>query len=236
MTVRLTFLLLVSAFCLSSPWVSAQNERIRRPAGTTGAVDSSASQSYSDYTAPAEGTFAGRGAVALGVVAGNYILHPMDVIQVEVFQEPDLAKEVRISADGTISMPLVGDLNLGGMSVDDAQKLIENAYKGDYMINPNVTILVLSYTQRFIYVHGHVGRPGPVGIPPEQAMTLSEALNTAGGLTRLARRGNIKIRRLKEGGSTEVITVDFDDILESPEVSDIKLQDGDHVIVDERIF
>jgi protein involved in polysaccharide export with SLBB domain len=81
-----------------------------------------------------------------------------------------------------------------------------------------------------------VGRPGPVSIPPERELTLSEAINSAGGLTRLARRGNIKIRRVSEEGKTEVITVDFDDILESPEVSDIKLKDGDHVIVGERII
>lgn len=171
-----------------------------------------------------------------GVVAGNYILKPMDVIQVDVFQEPELQVQTRLSADGTVSLPLVGDLNLGGMTVDNAQRLVTNSYKGDYLINPHVTILVLQYTERFIYVHGMVGRPGPVPIPPERELTLSEAINSAGGLTRLARRGNIKIRRVNPEGKTEVITVDFDDILESPEVSDIKLKDGDHVIVAERII
>ncbi len=171
-----------------------------------------------------------------GVVAGNYVLQPMDVIEVNVFQEPELQVQTRLSADGTVSLPLIGDVNIGGMTVDDAQKMVTRAYKGDYLINPHVTILVLQYTERYIYVHGMVNKPGPVPIPPERELTLSEAINSAGGLTRLARKGNIKIRRMKESGKTEVITVDFDDILESPEVSDIKLQNGDHVIVDERII
>ena len=202
------------------------------------AQDSSASGSDGGATGTqAEGaptTAPSASSPSLGVVAGNYILQPMDVIQVDVFQEPELQVQSRLSADGTISLPLIGDVNIGGMTVDDAQKLVTNAYKGDYLINPHVTILVLQYTERFIYVHGMVSRPGPVPIPPERELTLSEAINSAGGLTRLARRGNIKIRRVKEDGKTEVITVDFDDILESPEVSDIKLKDGDHVIIDER--
>lgn len=237
MTAHIRSILLLGLCAFSFNVSFAQYDGDRGGAGTTRSRDPMATdRNASDYRQAAEGTIAGTGAQALGIVAGNYVLQPMDEISVEVFQEPDLAKMARISADGTISMPLIGNINIGGMSVDDAQDLIEDAYRGDYLIHPNVTILVTGYTQRLIYVHGHVGRPGPVAIPPERAITLSEVINSAGGLTRMARRGNIKIRRLKEGGKTDVIEVDFDDILESPEVSDIKMQDGDHVIVDERIF
>ena len=133
-------------------------------------------------------------------------------------------------------MPLVGDLRIGDMSVDNAQLLIADAYRGDYLINPHVTIIVTGYQQRQIFVHGMVNRPGPVMIPPERELTLSEAINNAGGVTRMARKGNIKIRRLTHDGKTEIITVDLDDILEDPDQPDIILQDGDQIIVDERIF
>jgi polysaccharide export outer membrane protein len=224
--------LLLSLMCLSLPVLSAQDAGSDTGGGYNegGTADSGAPAS-SPSTGPISAPTS-----SVGVVAGNYILKPMDVIQVDVFQEPELQVQTRLSADGTVSLPLIGDLNVGGMTVDNAQKLVTKSYKGDYLINPHVTILVLQYTERFIYVHGMVGRPGPVPIPPERELTLSEAINSAGSLTRLARRGNIKIRRVGPDGKTEVITVDFDDILESPEVSDIKLKDGDHVIVDERIF
>ncbi|MDP0496930.1 MAG: polysaccharide biosynthesis/export family protein [Verrucomicrobiota bacterium JB024] len=225
--------LFLSLMCLSLPVLSAQDAASDSGGGYytgDGTADSGASPSQ-----PSTGPISAPTS-SVGVVAGNYILKPMDVIQVDVFQEPELQVQTRLSADGTVSLPLIGDLNIGGMTVDDAQKLVTRSYKGDYLINPHVTILVLQYTERYIYVHGMVGRPGPVPIPPERELTLSEAINNAGGLTRLARRGNIKIRRVNPEGKTEVITVDFDDILESPEVSDIKLKDGDHVIVGERII
>ncbi|MBC2596086.1 polysaccharide biosynthesis/export family protein [Ruficoccus amylovorans] len=218
--------LLLPLVCFLVPFLSAQNE---------GASGTGGDSSGGGATAPATSPLGATG-VSAGVVAGNYVLQPLDVVQVDVFQEPELQVQTRLSADGTVSLPLVGELVIGGMTVDNAQKLVTQAYKGDYLINPHVTILVLQYTERFIYVHGMVNRPGPVPIPPERELTLSEAINSAGGLTRLARRGNIKIRRVNPEGKTEVITVDFDDILESPEVSDIKLKNGDHVIVAERII
>ncbi|QYY36827.1 polysaccharide biosynthesis/export family protein [Ruficoccus sp. ZRK36] len=226
--------LLLSAMCLYSPTLSAQDGGAASSDGSQSSPPPSASQPANPSTSPVSGPRAPTSTA--GVVAGNYILQPMDVIQVDVFQEPMLQVQSRLSADGTVSLPLIGEMPIGGMTVTDAQNLVTQAYKGDYLINPHVTILVLQYTERFIYVHGMVNRPGPVPIPPERELSLTEAINSAGGLTRLARRGNIKIRRVNPDGQTEVITVDFGDILESPEVSDIKLKDGDHVIVDERII
>ncbi len=205
-----------------------------QPSGGEGSSGYGNSGSYD--TTPATSSFVGAGASNLGAVAGNYVLKPLDSIVITFFQEPTLETQARISADGSISMPMVGELIIGNMTVSDAQKLIADAYRGDYLINPHVTIIVTAYQQRQIFVHGHVHKPGPVFIPPERELTLTEAINNAGGVTRMARKGNIKIRRLTEEGKTEIIEVDLDEVLEDPDQPDIILRDGDQIIVDERII
>lgn len=166
----------------------------------------------------------------------NYILQPMDVILVDVYMEQDLKKEVRVSADGTITLPLIGVVDVAGMTVDDARSLITQLYDQDYLVDPQISVLVLTYNERRIYVHGQVNRPGPVIIPPEEEITLSQAISGAAGLTRLADAGEITIKRIDENGRSVVIQADFNEILRDPEAKDLLLQDKDNIYVKERIW
>lgn len=168
--------------------------------------------------------------------AGNYIIQPLDIFRVTVFQEPDLESEVRVSKDGTVALPLIGKINVAGMTVLDAQHMIRELYNRDYLVKPHVTLMMLQYTERRIQVHGQVNQPGPVVIPPEEEMTLSQALSAAGGLTRLASSSNILVKRVDEQGKSKVIRIDFDEILKDPQAKDIKMREGDNIFVQERIF
>lgn len=179
---------------------------------------------------PAESSSGGRPDMS------NYILKPRDVIRIEVFQEEDLTREVRVAAEGTISLPLINEVRVAGMTVQDAQETIRRLYDEKYLVDPQVSILVISYTERRLQVHGHVARPGPVLIPPEENMTLTEAIAAANGLTRMADKRKIIIRRPGPNGRDRVIEVDFDEILTNPNADDILVYDGDNILVQERVF
>lgn len=171
-----------------------------------------------------------------GGVLSNYVIQPLDIFRVTVFQEPDLESEVRVSRDGTIVLPLIGTISVGGMTVVDVQEMITDLYNRDYLVNPHVSIMMLQYTERRVQVHGQVNTPGWVIIPPEEYMTLSQAISAAGGLTRLADGGDIRLKRSGEDGKSKVIRVNFNEILRDPDAKDIMVTDGDNIYVSERIF
>ena len=127
----------------------------------------------------------------------HYKLGADDVINVTVFDEADLSlKNARISSTGTIAMPLVGQLNVKGLSVQEAEKLILKAYLGDYLKNPDISITVVEYRQ--FYVNGEVQKPG--GYSYREGMTVQRAITLAGGFTERASRSSIKL--IKDGQST----------------------------------
>jgi len=170
-----------------------------------------------------------------GLVGANYVLQPLDVVLVKIFQHPDLEQEARISGEGSITLPLIGKIKVAGMTVQDATRMITDLYNRDYLVNPQVSVLLLSYTERRAYVHGQVNKPGPVVIPPEETMTLTQVISAAGSQTRLA-SDRIQVTRTDQNGRKRVITVYFDDILENPDAKDIVIEDGDSIFVFERII
>ncbi|WP_309385750.1 polysaccharide biosynthesis/export family protein [Cerasicoccus frondis] len=170
-----------------------------------------------------------------GLIGSNYTLQPLDILQMTVYKEPELEQQVRISQEGTIILPLVGKVHIAGMSINDATTLITDLYNRDYLVNPQITLLLLSYTERRAYVHGQVNRPGPVIIPPEETMTLSQVISAAGSTTRLA-SDTIRVTRTDENGKKTVFELDFDEILEDPEAKDIIIMDGDSIFIPERII
>jgi len=165
----------------------------------------------------------------------DYVLQPHDLIRVEVFQEPDLQKEVRLSQDSVITLPLINSISLKGMTVQTAENLIRTLYARDYLVNPQINVLVIEYAKREVQVLGHVNNPGPVAIPTDRPLPLTAAIAGAGGPDRLARKSQITITRIQSDGTSDTMTVDLDDILES-KADDIILQQGDVINVPERIL
>ena len=179
---------------------------------------------------------AGEDDSSLFAVPSNYIIQSRDIFTIKIFQEPDLLSEVRVAKDGTVILPLIGKVSVGGMSVQETQSLIRELYNKDYLVEPHVSLMMVSYTERRIHVHGQVNAPGPVIIPPEEKMTMSQVISAAGGLTRLADGGDIRLKRIDENGHATVVVVDFAEILRYPEAGDVEILEGDNVFVTERIF
>lgn len=110
--------------------------------------------------------------------ATEYQLGPGDEIEIYVFQEPELTTKAHISQSGSISLPLVGQVPLEGLSAKQAKAKIEDMYRDGYLVNPNVTIIVRQY--RPFFIHGEVKNPGSYKYQAE--LTVEQAIALSGGL------------------------------------------------------
>lgn len=151
----------------------------------------------------------------------HYKLGADDVISVSVFDEPDLSlKEARVSSTGTISMPLIGQISVKGLSVTEAEQVIHDLYLGDYLKNPDIAITIVEYRQ--FYVNGEVNKPG--GYSYRDGMTVQRAITLAGGFTERASRS--KILLIREESNQQAISAE----LTTP------VRPGDVITVEESFF
>ena len=130
----------------------------------------------------------------------EYVLQSYDLIKVEVFQEPDLERQVRLSQDSVVTLPLIGTVNLKGKNVRQAQVLIRDLYDRDFLVNPQINITVLEYAKETVTVLGAVNTAGAILIPQDQTLNLLDAIGRAGGFSRLADRKHIKLTRVSDDG------------------------------------
>lgn len=114
------------------------------------------------------------------VVIEEAELGPGDVIEISVWRNDDLNKRVEISSAGNISYPLIGTVQVGGMSIFEVQDRIAEGLS-EYLVDPQVGISVVSYESKKIYVLGEVGRPGV--FQNTHGMHAIEAISLAGGFT-----------------------------------------------------
>jgi protein involved in polysaccharide export with SLBB domain len=128
--------------------------------------------------------------------ATSYILAPNDLVDIKVFQEDDLESKLRISRDGTITFPLIGQVRIGGRTPQQAARIIRDALARGYIINPQVTVNVLSFTKYRVTVLGQVQKPGSYDFPDREKLGLLEAIGLAGGYTRGANPSRVLVKRV----------------------------------------
>ena len=164
----------------------------------------------------------------------SYRLRARDFIRVLVINEPDTQIERRINSDGTVDIPFLKKLvPVAGLTLTQAQVELSNQFRV-YFKKPQVTISIVTYAERRVYVSGYVGKPGPVSIPPEETLTLGRALAMAGGVLPRGNRSDVTIKRNREG-SPLVISKDVRRIDDGDE-PDFILEDEDQIYVrDSRI-
>lgn len=115
--------------------------------------------------------------------APEYKLGPGDAIKVQVYQNPDLSVEARVSESGSISYPLVGNVAIGGMSISDAEKRIAQALqRAQILKQPQVNIVLLQVRGNQVTVLGQVQKPGRFPLETT-TVRVSDMLAAAGGVT-----------------------------------------------------
>jgi len=135
---------------------------------------------------------------SMGTTApAGYILSPNDQVAVEVFGEEDLRTNGRLNPEGNLSVPLLGSIHLGGLTLTQAASKLTELYGRDYLVNPRVNVSLLSYARRRFSILGQVNRPGSIEMPEgsQDGVDLLEAIALAGGYTRIAAPERITVRR-----------------------------------------
>ncbi len=167
-------------------------------------------------------------AAAAQVVEDKYQLGPEDVIEISVWKEPDLTKQLAVRPDGKISYPLIGEVQAAGKTVkqlrEDISKRLEK-----YVTDAQVTVILLKTQYYKIYVMGKVNKPGEflVGRPA----TVMQALAMAGGLTPFASPTRIVIIR-KTGNTEQTLPFDYKAVSRGEFLEqNITLLPGDVVVV-----
>ena len=140
---------------------------------------------------------------------GEYLLGPGDLLEIKVFEAEKLGATVRLSSRGEVSLPLLGEIKLKGLTASEAEQLIENTYEATYIKDPHVNIFVKEHYSQRVTVVGQVKNPGTYDYPSKQR--LLDAIALAGGLTEKAGQ-NVQIRRLgivsKEPSQTLLVNLD----------------------------
>ena len=169
-------------------------------------------------------------------LTSEYVLQPSDAVQIVVFREADLSIAVRLNADGSIMYPLIGRVELAGLTVQKAQDLITKRLGADYLVNPQVTMTVIDYTKKYFTVLGQVARPGSYEIPADGKVTLLQAIGMAGGFTRMADPGHVLIKRVIENKQHKIIKANAKKLAQQDSQDGFPLQAGDTVTVPESWF
>ena len=168
-------------------------------------------------------------------VSDNYVLHGNDLVRLTVFQEDDMTTETRVSKSGSITLPLLGAVQVADKSVAEATAEIRARLDKDYIINPHVTLTVMAYAQQWVTVLGEVQKPGQVEIPPEGGLDLLGAIALAGGYTRVADASDVIVRRVINGHDV-VARVDAKRLSRDTKVQEFLVQPGDRISVGESLF
>jgi protein involved in polysaccharide export with SLBB domain len=165
-------------------------------------------------------------------VASDTTLGPGDVFSVEVFGEKDLSGKFRVSGKGTIDYPLIGSIQVRGLTPPAVSKLITRRLSEGYMKTPSVSVFVEAYNSKKISVFGQVRKPGTFNYVDN--MSIIEAITLAGGFTPLAAKNKISVTRTADGKSRR-FTIPVEEIGEGT-ASNYLVRAGDIVFVPERVF
>jgi polysaccharide export outer membrane protein len=159
----------------------------------------------------------------------DYVLGVEDVLQVSVWQQPDLTMSVNIRPDGKVSFPLLGDVQAAGRTAEQLAGVIREGLK-EYVRDPIVTILVQEIKAYKVYVIGKVTSQGVLEL--KTCTQIVQALAQAGGFSQFADKTSILLIRRK--GETEIrLSIDYKKIVsgDNPELN-VFLEPGDTIIVD----
>lgn len=163
----------------------------------------------------------------------TYTLGAGDVINVDIFRVPQYSGESQVLIDGALNLPLVGKVNVNGLSLEAASDAISARY-AQFLRRPIITLSLLNRRPLQVGIAGEVGRPGSYTVEQTntQSARLSQLIETAGGITQSADLYQVQVRRPQPNGTDQVVTVNLWDLLENGNLSqDVTLRDGDAIFI-----
>jgi polysaccharide export outer membrane protein len=150
-----------------------------------------------------------------------------DNLGIVLWKEPSLSGSVKVRPDGYITLPLVNEVQVVGLTTGQLRKVLETRYK-DFVADPFVSIRVEGISSTEVFLVGQVTKPGAYPLSGNES--LLQILTRAGGLTIFADRDEIRVVR-REGAKVIEYVVDYDAILKGDLKQDILMRPGDRIIV-----
>ncbi len=165
--------------------------------------------------------------------AGSTV-QPEEVLHITVFEEPDLTTRARVSRAGEITFPMLGRVQVAGLTVEGVQEKLTKLLSEDFLVHPQIQVFI--DTPRTVSVTGKVMKPGSYPISTERSMTVMEVITLAGGFTNDADLNGTRIIRTV-GRQKQTIRVRVTDIIQGGDKSkDATVRAGDIIFVPESFF
>lgn len=167
------------------------------------------------------------------VAPTSFLIGPEDVLIVNVWRNQDLSREVAVRPDGSISMPLIGDVHAAGLTGEELAKKLNDRLK-EFVSTPTVSVQVKEVNSYFIFVTGEVMKPGKY--PLKSYATVMQGISMAGGFTPFASRNQLRVLRMasnSKGESAQIsIPLSYGDLVKgqgSP--GNFVLRSGDIIVI-----
>jgi polysaccharide biosynthesis/export protein len=163
-----------------------------------------------------------------GTTDPHYVIGAQDVLDVSVWKEPDLSRQVPVRPDGKISLPLLNDVQALGLTPTELASQITAGLE-KFVTSPQVTVIVSQINSQRVYILGEVGRVGAYGLLP--GMTVLQALSNAGGFTPYANLKGIYVLR-QDSGKQQKLLFNYKEVISGKKSEqNIELKPGDTIVV-----
>lgn len=158
----------------------------------------------------------------------EYGIGAEDVLQIDVWKNPELSREVKVRPDGFVSLPLIQDVRAVGMTASELSQVLKQHYR-DFVEDPEVSVTVKEANSYKIYVLGKITNSGVFQI--RNPVTVLQAISMAGGFTPFADTNGVTVIR-RQGGKDLRLPFHYDDVVKGKKTEEnILLQPGDTVVV-----
>jgi polysaccharide export outer membrane protein len=161
-------------------------------------------------------------------VSEGYVIGESDVLAINVWHEPELTRVVPVRTDGKITLPLIGDLQAAGQTVDQLRQTIATGLKR-FLEAPEVTVIVQEPRSQFFTVVGKVMKPG--SFPLGQRLTVMDGLAVCGGFKDFAKISKIQVVRTHRDGRVERIPFDYKRAVNGDIKQNFVLEPHDMIVV-----
>src|SRR5215469_7013917 len=168
------------------------------------------------------------GTPSVNPVGASYIIAPDDVLSIDVWKEAEITRTVPVRPDGKISLPLLNDVQAAGLTATDLASIIAEKLK-KFIANPQVTVILTTVNSQKIYILGEVTRAGVLPLLP--AMTVLQAISSAGGFTQYANQKGVYVLRTENGQQVKY-PFNYREVIKGVNIpQNIILKPGDTIVV-----
>ena len=181
-------------------------------AGLALPLSATAAGADNEAAVPAAAASVAAPADPLKEIVDDYRIGPSDLLEVSVFQVPELSRTVRVNSRGGLTLPLIGEIQAGGLTGQQLEARIAQRLQEKYLQDPQVSVFIKEFVSQRVTVSGEVNKAGV--FPISGRTTLMQAIAMAGGLGKFGDENDVKVFRDRRDGSREVLEYDLEAILQ----------------------